>query len=58
MADDINRRGPQDVSRININEAYELRYWNEKLEVSREVLKTAVDQVASAVEEYLKKNQR
>jgi hypothetical protein len=30
MADEKNERGPQDASRINVNEDYELRYWSKK----------------------------
>jgi hypothetical protein len=34
MADDPTERGPQDRSRINLSEDYEVRYWTEKLKVS------------------------
>ncbi len=27
MADDKAERGPADAARINVNEAYEVRYW-------------------------------
>lgn len=30
MADDNTIRGPQDRSRINLSEDYEVRYWTDK----------------------------
>lgn len=57
MADDKGNRGPQDGSRINLNEDYEVRYWTEKFGVSAERLRAAVDRVgvgAEAVERELK----
>ena len=55
--DDKNKQGPQDRSRINVNESYELQYWSERFGISREELKNVVDKVGvsvSAVEEALK----
>jgi hypothetical protein len=57
MADDKSNRGGQDRSRINMNEAYEVRYWSEKFGVSKEELQRAVERVGSsakAVEQELK----
>lgn len=42
MADNLNERGPQDRSRVNVNEPWELRYWSRKFGVSEEQLKEAV----------------
>ncbi|MDB5915768.1 MAG: hypothetical protein JWR40_2 [Massilia sp.] len=42
MSDDLNKRGPQDASRINVNEEWELRYWTQKFGVTEEELKAAV----------------
>jgi hypothetical protein len=42
MSDDKTKTGPQDASRININESYEVRYWTQALGVSEEVLREAV----------------
>lgn len=42
MADDKTKRGPQDASRINIHEDYEVEYWTKKFGVSRTDLETAV----------------
>ena len=57
MADDPNTRGPQDRSRININQSHEVRYWSQKLGVSEEELRKAVEAVgpmADAVERRLR----
>lgn len=56
MPDDPNKRGPQDRSRINVNEPWELRYWSEKLGVTADQLTEAVRQVGpnvEAVEQHL-----
>lgn len=45
MSDDLSNRGPQDRSRINVNEAHELRYWTRELGVSEEQLRAAVKAV-------------
>lgn len=42
MADNLNERGPQDRSRVNVNEPWELQYWSRKFGVSEEQLKEAV----------------
>lgn len=58
MADDLNNRGAQDRSRIAMGEEHEVRYWTGALDVTREELQRAVDQVgnsADAVREFLKK---
>lgn len=56
MSDDLNQRGPQDRSRINVNESHELRYWTKELGVTEEQLRAAVKAVgvsASAVRDHL-----
>ena len=56
--DDKSIRGPQDSSRIAMNEDYEVRYWTEKFGVDRDALQKAVDAVgngADAVERELGK---
>ena len=58
MSDDPNKRRPQDSSRINIHEEWELNWWSEELGVSKEKLKEAVQAVgtsAAAVRKYLGK---
>jgi len=40
--DDRTRRGPQDRSRINVHESWEVRYWSKRLGVSPTELRRAV----------------
>jgi len=56
MADDKTIRGPQDRSRINLEEDYEVRYWTEALDVDEPTLRGAIQAVGSSaddVREYL-----
>jgi hypothetical protein len=46
--DDLNNRGPQDRSKINMQEDYEVKYWAKELGVSREKLQKAVDKVGNS----------
>ena len=58
MSDDKSNRGPQDASRINVNEDYEVRYWTKKFGCTAEQLRAAVKAAgvsAKAVEAHLKK---
>jgi hypothetical protein len=58
MSDDLSKRGPQDRSRINVNEPHELRYWTQALGVTEAQLREAVMAVgpsATAVREHLGK---
>ena len=58
MADDKSKTKPQDASRINIHEDYQVRYWMHKFGCTAEQLKTAVSQIgtsARTVEEALKR---
>ncbi|MGO4407939.1 DUF3606 domain-containing protein [Bosea sp. RAF48] len=58
MADDKTNRGPQDRSRINLSEDYEVRYWTDKFGVSKAQLEDAVREVgasADAVETELRR---
>jgi diaminopimelate decarboxylase len=50
MSDDLSKRGPQDASRINVNEEWELRHWTAKFGVTEEELKAAVKKVGVNVE--------
>ncbi|WP_371436596.1 DUF3606 domain-containing protein [Polaromonas sp.] len=59
MADDLKQAGPEDRSRINVNEAHEVRYWTERFDVSEAELRKAVAAVgvsAKDVAEHLGKN--
>ena len=56
MSDDKSKTAPQDASRVNVNEEYEVQYWTKKFGCSAEQLKKAVREVgvsASDVEKYL-----
>jgi hypothetical protein len=58
MTDDKSKRGPQDRSKINLSEDYEVRYWSEKFGVTPERLRVTVKKVgnsAKAVEQELKR---
>jgi hypothetical protein len=50
MADNLDDRGPQDRSRINVNESWELRYWTRHFGVSEEQLRAAVNTAGTSVE--------
>lgn len=59
MSDNLQNRGQQDRSRINVHEDYEVRHWTEALGVSKEELEQAVKAVGpsvSAVREHLGKH--
>ena len=56
MSDDTSQRGPQDRSRINMNQAHEVRYWTQAFGVSEAELSRAVGAVgasADKVREFL-----
>jgi Protein of unknown function (DUF3606) len=50
MADDLSKRGPADRSRINLMEPYEVQYWADKFNVSKERLSEAVRKVGHSVD--------
>jgi hypothetical protein len=59
MSDDLNKRSGSDRSRISLGEEHEVRYWTEKLGVSREELERAVKAVGNSpdrVREHLHKH--
>jgi hypothetical protein len=49
MADHLTFRGPQDRTRINLSEDYEVHYWCKKLGVTPDVLRAAVEKVRNSV---------
>ena len=49
MADNLQNAGPQDRSRINVHEEWELRYWTQELGVSKERLAELVKEVGPTV---------
>ena len=50
MADNLQHAGPQDRSRININEDWEVRYWTDTLGVSKDELERLVKEVGVSVQ--------
>ncbi len=48
MADDKTIRGPQDRTRINLSEDFEVRYWTKKFGVTKEQLEAAVKTAGSS----------
>jgi hypothetical protein len=57
MPDNPAKRAPEDQSRINLSEPYEVQFWTDKFNVSKERLSEAVRKVgnsASAVERELR----
>lgn len=56
MSDDLENKGPQDRSRISLNEQWEINYWTKKLNCTEEELRRAVERVgnsAASVEEEI-----
>ncbi|MDQ1162540.1 galactose-1-phosphate uridylyltransferase [Chryseobacterium sp. SORGH_AS 447] len=49
MSDDLNKRRPQDASKINVHEDWELEYWSKELGVSKEKIREAVKAVGTSV---------
>jgi hypothetical protein len=46
--DDLKKKGQQDRSRINMQEAHEVRYWTQELGVTKEQLQKLVDKVGNS----------
>jgi hypothetical protein len=49
MADDLKQTGRADDQRINVDQDHELNYWSRELGVSREELRSAVQQAGPMV---------
>jgi hypothetical protein len=58
MSDNKSKTDNRDRTRINVNEAYELQYWSEKLNVTPNELRSAVEATGSEdaekIAEYLR----
>jgi len=58
MSDNLQNRGQQDRSRINLHEKWEVQYWTKELGVTEEELAKAVKEAGSssadAVREHLR----
>jgi hypothetical protein len=50
MADDRTKRGPQDRSKISMEQEHEIRYWTKELGVSEAALTAAVAKVGNSVD--------
>jgi hypothetical protein len=51
MADDLKQTGKADDRRINANQDHELAYWAKELGVTREELRSAIDNAGPLVED-------
>ena len=49
MPDDLRIRGPEDATRINVNQPYEVAYWCNKFKCTEEQLRQAVGAVGVLV---------
>jgi hypothetical protein len=49
MSDNLQNRGPADRSRINVHEAWEVRWWTQELRVTEAQLRAAVNAVGVSV---------
>jgi hypothetical protein len=54
MPDDKSKTGGPDRSRINIHEPYEVEYWKQKFQVTKEQLEQAVKKVGPSAESVRK----
>lgn len=58
MADDLSNSGPQDRSRVNVNESWEVSWWTKQFGCTEAELRSAVKAVgvmAKDVEAHLRK---
>ena len=46
--DNLTKREQPDRSKINMDEAFEVKYWTHQLGISREQLQNAVDKVGNS----------
>lgn len=51
MSDDKSNTGPRDANRVSMSEDYEVQYWTNRFNVSREKLEEAVREVGNGVDE-------
>lgn len=49
MADNLKRRRPEDPTKINLSQSWEVDYWTEELGVSESKLRKAVEAVGTSV---------
>ena len=46
--ENLNKKASQDRSKINMHEAYEVKYWTKELGVNQEQLQKLVDKVGNS----------
>ncbi|CAG5086811.1 DUF3606 domain-containing protein [Parvicella tangerina] len=51
MADDLDQKQPEDPTKINVGQQWEIDYWTEKLGVTEKQLKDAVAKVGVMVKD-------
>lgn len=49
MVDNLNRRGPEDPTKVNVNESWEVTYWCQQFKCTEAQLRAAVRQVGVLV---------
>ena len=49
MSDNLNKKAPQDPTKINVNQPWELNYWSKELGVTIKAIKDAVKAVGVMV---------
>lgn len=54
MSDDLKKKQPEDPSKININQVWEVNYWCNKFGVTETTLKQAVKAVGPMVKDVKK----
>jgi hypothetical protein len=50
MSDDKAKKRPQDASKVNVHEQYEVEYWSKKFGVTPDQLRAAVSRVGTSAE--------
>jgi hypothetical protein len=54
MSDDLKRTNPEDPTKINLKQPWEVNYWCSKFGISKKVLEDAVKAVGISVKEVEK----
>jgi hypothetical protein len=54
MADDLTKKRPQDASKVNVHEPWEVEYWTKRLECTPQQLRDAVQKVGPSAEKVRK----
>lgn len=55
MADNLKRRQPEDPTKVNVNEKWEVDYWTNKWGVTEQQLRDAVKSVGVMTKDVAKK---